>query len=462
MRKQPGGRSIERRKILDEMIQETDLTFVQDFEYATDPIKKRLKPTWSAFFESNPQVLDVLKLFKFQLNKTSSSILVSGDIAFKENFKSPVRVEGAVDTQNDIIANVFADGVITTKPYVVRNHSNSQLEVIFQDNRNNLYLTNKQGEVLWKKPLEGRVRGDVHQIDFYRNKKLQYLFFSDSLIHLIDRNGNNVDGFPKGAPSARLYNGSNVIDYDNSRAYRYLAMDRRGDISLFGKTGELLAGWAPKSIGGPLLETPFHVRVRGRDCFVVVETSGNVHLLNRKGEAYDGFPVSIDGRFSGDLALTRGANFKQTFISLMSEEGEFVEVNFEGEVVAQKQFVRPNTNTTFSLAFDALKTTFNIIQNDGRTLTFFNDKSEEAFSVNYPNSKDISVDLYNFRNGKEVFVIRDIKEKVMRIVDRQGRFLTSVIPNSERVSVLYYQNRLEYEVFVNFANQMNVYAVKPF
>lgn len=455
------GRSIEKRRILDDLIQETDLTYIQDFEFASDPIKQKLKPKWREFFELNHQMLDVLALFKFQLNRTSSSMLVAGDLAFKENFKTSKRTDRTVEAKSNILANIFADDVITTKPFVVRNHNNSQMEVVFQDNTNNLYLTNKQGEVLWKKRLTSAIRGDIHQIDFYKNKKLQYLMFSDSLIYLIDRNGDDVDGFPKKVSSDRLFNGSNIIDYDNSRQYRYLTMDRRGDISLFSKEGEPLEGWNPKSIGSPLLETPFHVRIRGRDGFIAVETSGKIHLLNRKGESYQGFPVPIDGRFVGDIALTRGANFDQTLISLMSEEGEFVQVNFEGELVKQKQFVRPNTRTTFSLVYDALKTTFNIIQNDGSTLTFFNDQSEEIFTVDYPNSKEVSVDLYNFRNGKEVFVIRDTKEQVMRIVDKEGRFLTSVIPNSERISILYYQNKLEYEVFVNFANQMNIYAVKP-
>lgn len=455
------GRSIERRRILDDMVQETDLTYVQDFEFASDPLKERLKPKWGEFFTLNPQVLDALELFKLQLNRTSSSMLVSGNLAFKKNFKAPSSTESVIDGESDILANVFADATITTKPFVVRNHNNSQIEVVFQDSENNLYLMNKQGEVQWKRPLNGSLQGDVHQIDFYKNRKLQYLMFSDSLIYLIDRNGDDVDGFPKAIIAGRPFNGTDIIDYDNSKQYRYLAQDRRGDISLYSKEGELLEGWNPKSIGGPLLATPFHVRIRGRDCFVAIETSGKIHLLNRKGEAYQGFPVAIDGRFAGDVALTRGSNFNQTLISLMSEEGEFVQVNFEGDVLSKKQYVRPNTRTTFSLVYDALETTFNIVQNDGRTLTFFNDQGEESFYVDYPNSKEISVDLYNFRNGKEVFVIRDTKEKVMRIVNKDGRFLTSVIPNNERISILYYQNKLEYEVFVNFANQMNIYAVKP-
>ncbi|WP_141719788.1 hypothetical protein [Roseivirga misakiensis] len=455
------GRSIERRRILDDMIQETDLTYVQDFEYATDQIRRSLKPKWKQFFAENPEVLDVLNLFKVQLNLTGKSMLVAGNLSFRENFKSPIATDVKALEQQNILANVFTDKEIITKPYIVRNHNNSSLEIIFQDDANNLYLTNKQGEILWKKRIEGGINGKVHQVDYYKNRKLQYLFFTDTLIHLVDRNGDNVDGFPQKAIVSRPFVGSSVIDYANNKDYRFLAVDRRGDISLFDKQGELLEGWNPNTIGSPLLETPFHIRIRGRDCFVAVETSGRIHLINRKATPYDGFPIKVNGRFSGDIVIERGANFNQTFISLMTEEGEFIKSNFSGEIIQQKQFVRPSVNTVFTLVDDALETDFRVVRNDGRVLTFFDSELNETFSVDYPNSRNISVDFYNFRNGKEVFAIRDNDARIMRMVNRNGEFLTPIIPSNGEISMLFYQNRLEYEVFVNFANQMNIYAVKP-
>ncbi|WP_421985934.1 hypothetical protein [Roseivirga sp.] len=455
------GRTIERRRILDDIVQETDFTFIQDFEFASDPIKNSLKPNWVIFFEENPELLDVLELFKVQVNATKKSMLVSGDLDFRENYQTQITNVDQTINENDIIANVFADSEIVTKPFVVRNHNNSSLEVIFQDSRNNLYLTNKEGEVLWKKQLPNSISGDIHQIDYYKNRKLQYLFFADSSIYLVDRNGTNVDGFPVKTTANQPITGSEIIDYASNKEYRYLSEDRRGNVTLHNKQGEVLDGWAPRVFGSPLLQTPFHLRIRGRDCFIAVETSGTIHLTNRKGEAYAGFPLKIDGRFAGDIVLQRGANFEQTFVSVMTESGEFVKANLNGQIISQKQFVRPSVNTSFSLIDDALKSDYAVVRNDGRVLTFFDSKHDPSFSIDYPNSRNISIDFYNFRNGKEVFVIRDIKENVMRIVDRNGEFLTPIIQNSGRISVLFYQNRLEYEVFVKFANQMNVYAVKP-
>ena len=457
------GKSVENRPILDDLIQETDYTFLKDFGFATDPLKQRLKPKWLTFFNEHPELLDVLGLFKLQLNNTSSGLLVSGGVSFRERFEVEKKLSSEEDVPLTLLANAFADTTLVTKPFVVKNHNNSNLEVIFQDATNTLYLTSRQGEVMWKRTLNDPVLGDIHQVDFYNNKKLQYLIFTDSLIHLIDRNGDMVEGFPVPYTTASglPFDGTELIDYDNSKRYRYLAKDRRGNLSLFDKEGSVLEDWDPKAMGGDLLVTPFHVRIRGRDCFVAVGSEGRVHLLNRRGEAYNGFPINISKRLSGDVALTRGANFEQTLISLVGEQGELVQLNLNGKVVMRKQLLRTSVNDNFLLSYDALNTTFNIVRNNWRKLTFFNANGEERFSVDYPNSGEIAVDFYNFRNGKEIFAIRDLKEGVMRLVNRNGDFLTGIILTKERVSILYYQNRLEYEVFVNFANQMNIYAVKP-
>ncbi|MBO3700460.1 hypothetical protein [Roseivirga sp. E12] len=453
------GRSVDRRRIIDDMIQETDLTIVQDFEFATDPLKNRLKPKWKTFFDSNPEILSALSLLKLQVNRTKANILISGDVTFNDVFDTPS--DYASDLKDLIVkANVFADAELTTKPYVVRNHNDASLEVIFQDADNQLYLTDKQGEILWKKGINGTLKGDIHQIDFYNNKKLQYLMFTDSLIHLIDRNGKEVDGFPIGYGSSLPFEGTSVVDYDNNKRYRYLTRDRRGNLYLYGKEGEPLDGWQPKAIGNDLLQTPFHVRVRGRDCFVVVETSGQIHLLNRRGDEYAGFPLNIGKRLSGETAFVKGSNFGQSLISLSTVDGELVQVDLNGRVVTRKQLLRAS-GSEFNAVSDALETTFSIVRNDGRKLVIFDNKGEERFSIDFPNSKSIKVDQYNFRNGKEIFAIRDVARQTLRLIDREGRLLTSEIPASSQASILFYQNRLEYEVFVNFADQLNIYAVKP-
>ena len=91
------------------------------------------------------------------------------------------------------VGQVFTDQPIRTKPYVVRNHDTQAREVIFQDEDNVLRLVSSDQRVLWQDSLSGPIVSDVQQLDFYDNGKLQYLFATDSAIHLLNRNGSSVE-----------------------------------------------------------------------------------------------------------------------------------------------------------------------------------------------------------------------------------------------------------------------------
>ena len=142
---------------------------------------------------------------------------------------------------------------------------------MFQDGSDILYLADLQGEILWKKKIDNAVIGNISQVDYYNNKKLQFLMLTDSLIYLIDRNGNDVEGFPIAHNAGQNLSNLAVIDYDNSKRYRYLLEDMFGNISLTDKKGLVLEGWNQKNFQNKFQLTPFHTRVRGRDCFVVID-----------------------------------------------------------------------------------------------------------------------------------------------------------------------------------------------
>lgn len=455
------GRSVARRRLLDDLVQDTDLTIVQDFNYAYEPIFDQLKPRWIEFFEERESLKRLFDRFVLQLNATQQGYLVASELSFKEGLESA----STTPTQNEnsqsfsVKANVFADTVLTTRPFVVRNHLNSSLEVIFQDELQDLYLTNRQGEVLWQKKIAGKIKGDLHQIDYFNNRKLQYLFFTDSLVHLVDRNGNDVEGFPKSFNIPMEIQGTAVIDYDNSKRYRYLATDRRGNVYLFDKEVNLLSGWDPNAQGGELLGVPFHVRVRGRDAFVTVERRGEINLLTRRGEPYEGFPKAYDLRYEGEVALVKGPSFNNSSLAVIDREGKLIEVNFEGKELSNKQIFRPSLNDEFSMVEDVLETGYRILRNDGSRVTFFNEKGEEIFNTVWPNSKSVEAEYYNFRNGKEIFVLRDLERETLDLFNGTGEKLGGSIPAAHKASILYYQNTEQYEVFVNFANQLNIYAI---
>ena len=97
---------------------------------------------------------------------------------------------------NGVLWETNIGAAIASGPFIVRNHNNNTHEVLVQDANHKIHLLGSTGQILWSKQLEGAMIGGVHQVDRFKNGKLQLLFNTASSIHMIDRNGKDVGGFP--------------------------------------------------------------------------------------------------------------------------------------------------------------------------------------------------------------------------------------------------------------------------
>jgi hypothetical protein len=172
---------------------------------------------------------------------------------------------------------------------------------------------------LWQQFLESPIQGNIYQLDFYKNRRLQYLVATDSLLHVIDRNGEYIENYPKNIADISTEVVS-VIDYDNSKNYRFMLSEKGGDIYLLDKEGNRLEGWSPKSFAGRFSIYPFHLRVRSRDVFLGVKENGEVIGTNRRGETLNGFPLDLDARIGGDIYYQVKSGFDRTLFTVVSEE----------------------------------------------------------------------------------------------------------------------------------------------
>ncbi len=459
------GRSIERRRYVDNLVQETNLTAVYNFAYLLDGLNDEMKDGWESFFNERSNLTSALDVFSFQLSATGSGVLVNASLDFNESadFEATKRGSGDVTPvgKPNARVNAFADTLLLGPPFVVTNHNNGAREVVFQDVDHQLYLIDDQGVVQWKKALSQPVNGRISQIDYYNNRKLQYFFFTDSAMHLVDRNGDDVEGFPKALGTELPLGSHRVIDYDNTRRYRYTGADRRGNVYLYNKEGDQLEGWNPKPIGSLLLDVPEHVRIRARDCFVMVEATGKVHLTNRRGEYYPGFPYSTGKRLGGDVRIVKGPDFKRSGIILTSDNGEVVQVSFEGTVRSRTQLLRPDVRSRFELLTDKLNTGYAVVRRDVAKAVLIDEGGKELFSIPVKSDEEIELSFYNFRNDSEVFAVRNVGLGEVSLYNKEGKLITSsaLVANAP-VGIIYHQSRGEYELFVNFANQMAIYTVR--
>lgn len=185
--------------------------------------------------------------------------------------------------ESNSLWEVELDAPVTMKPKIVTNHIDNTKEIIVQDDRNNLYLISNKGEVLWKVKLDEKIESDIYQIDRYKNNKLQYVFNTKNKLYMIDRKGEDCDGFPvelKHPATSPLA----VFDYEKNREYRLMLACENNRIYNYTPDGEPVNGWEFTVMPARITAQAQHFIIKEKDYIVAIDDDGNVKLVDRKGK----------------------------------------------------------------------------------------------------------------------------------------------------------------------------------
>lgn len=172
------------------------------------------------------------------------------------------------------------DDQMVIPPTLLLNHRTKQLEIAVQDANNDLYLIGNNGSLLWKKHLDGKIQSPIYQVDLFKNGFLQMAFSTEKTVWVLDRNGKEVEPFP------RKYKGQltplEVFDYNADREYRFLFAENQ-TLHLLDRKGQVVKGFFQRTNGKPLY-TPKHFRIADRDYLIYAADNGIFNILHRNGE----------------------------------------------------------------------------------------------------------------------------------------------------------------------------------
>lgn len=186
------------------------------------------------------------------------------------------------------------------RPWLLKDHLSRTLLVLTQDREDRISLISCTGKVLWQRELDGPIQGEVQQVDRYRNGKLQMVLNTSGRLYQIDRNGQDVEGFPITLPQAASAP-VQVFDYDGDREYRMLLPLMDGRVLNFDGNGKAVQGWEPKALTARAIAPVQHLRIAGKDYLVLVPRSGKLVLLDRRGTVRSEPTLRMNGivRFHG-------------------------------------------------------------------------------------------------------------------------------------------------------------------
>jgi len=295
----------------------------------------------------NPAVLELSNLFFkpdfIEFISGNKSILSKlGAIAVQFNTKENHCYSNAyLLSQKEEIANartIWSQQIeheVSSKINLVKNHYSNEQEILVQDIKGNIHLISADGKTLWTRNIPQLILGEVHQIDKYKNNKLQLLFNTKSKLYLIDRNGEDIKGFPINLKEESTLPLS-LFDYEKNKSYRIL-VSCANKYYMYDKNGKIVDGWKLNATKTDAKHSAKHFVVSNKDYIILTEENGTLHLLNRRGEQRLEIDKKIDFSDNPPQVLF-GQSLADTRIIVIDKEGVQQNILFDGSIDYSLQF----------------------------------------------------------------------------------------------------------------------------
>ena len=306
---------------------------------------------------------DKFKLFQLKNSDKISSI--NGVISdFKDDLKN---------SSDNFKYEIKFKNNITVGPIIVKNHINNKSELIIQDENNILHLINSVGQIEWSKKIEGQVLNEIHQIDSYKNGKLQFLFATKNKLHLVDRKGRNVGKFPLKF-NDDITQPISVFDYDNNKNYRVL-ITQNNELFMFDSKGGRVRGFDYIK-NEEIINSPKHFRILDKD-LIVFKTRNDLKIINRRGRP------RIETKTKFNFSSGNVFQFGNTIVTQTSKN-EIIEIDLKGNTKIIDSY-------SSDMNFSSLKNI--MVVNSGNTIFSKANKSDLKFGK-YSNLKIYNSDKF--------------------------------------------------------------------
>lgn len=195
---------------------------------------------------------------------------------------------------------------LANKIFKVKNHRTLDHNYLVQDKNDMLHFISPNGEVSWSKEVNGKILGDIKNIDLYGNQKYQLIFNTMNELYIVDILGRDVEDFPVGIKDTATANVS-VMDYDKDLNFRFLVPTKAG-IKSVNKQGELVSGWSQPLTKNTVLGDIEHILIQNLDYILVKDEFNKLYFFNRKGEERH----QVSARFGTPFYLFEGSSIRAT------------------------------------------------------------------------------------------------------------------------------------------------------
>jgi len=437
------GKSIKENGFIESTLQESNINLFINIPQAWSLILNNLNDKWKNYFIQNEFPIKNFDMLAFQFSHEKDRYYSNIEVLHSDN-----KVNNEMK-YFDKVMQVELDAPIISKPYVVKNHNTGLFETLVQDSAYNLHLISTNGDVLWTEPLGAPIVGDIFQMDYYQNNKLQYAFATTEKVFLLDRNGIALEYFPKTVGDKSIENQYfNLIDYDKSKTYRLLIAKENGNIFLTSKYGDALGDWTPLKMNDKIAAKPEHIRIRSKDFMVVLQENGLVKVMSRNGEMKPNFPININDRLSDNLFFQIGNSFESSYLATITNGGALVKISFTGQIKEKEQLYMPNKETLFKIVKNASERSYLLARQDLNRVSLLKPNGELMFEKDYINQEEMEIQYYELTPNKEIIAVTDKKQAFTYLYTSEGQLINQQpIESLGKIAMIYYNKDNEIHVY---------------
>lgn len=409
-----------------------------------DDWTKQTNPAWSSFLQKYSASFKSFNAIAFRINQIQNKSIASLSFKYDSINKQEVRITESIRLQpsNEVTFN----NLLSYGPKVISNYQDNTEDVVIQDDQHVLHLINSEGQKVYSLQLSGPIISDALSIDYYKNGKLQLLVATTEKIYGIDRLGAPLPGYPLTIKGAELAYFS-LVDYSNSKDYRYFLASATGDLYLLDKNGKILEGWDPNPLRSTVIGPPSFYRVLGKGDFMVALTeNGLLHLFNRRGELQTKSAINIGEGFNSKLVFSPDPKSGVSQLVGVSATGEIVKINFNGEVIYRNQLVKNDRDHEFLVIQSQNTSDYVLISRQFNQVSIL-DANETTLFETRTSAEGLVYQYFNFGPNRKLISITDVIQNFSYLYDLEGNLLiTMPLESSGPIQMTYQPGKNQYKI----------------
>ena len=258
---------------------------------------------------------------------------ISNNLSYFSLFTSPNENTQSIRKLELVFKTKHSKEIVIT-PSLIKNHRTNDLNIFFQDSDNKIILSDLSGNKIWSKNFESKIISDVHQIDMYKNNRLQFVFLTLEYLYILDIKGNVVKKVRNKASGTKKY--LSVFDYDKNKNYRLVVEEGR-TVSMYDSKLNVVKGFKGTKTKKNITNSMDHVRILNKDFLIQYYDDKTFEIFDRRGRVRIKLPK--------DLKYESTVFKNQNKLLFLSEGNEIVKIDISGEVSYQ-----PFTDKIYNVA----------------------------------------------------------------------------------------------------------------